>query len=213
MKRCRYEIIFYDFDMMIDMLECITNKANQFDWAKEFKYAYCKHDKDLNRYKEFKKLHYHCVLEFVKPIESERLFNVINEFLPNHKETDIEKAGVAVWSYLIHANTPEKHQYEFNDVISNLDEDVLWERIEKYRITKRQDLECQYIMWIAQIRHEIIERELCQVISDETLIKKYVIKISDLLNFIMKDDLNGGVQFEGLASFIIHHTYFVKELL
>ena len=82
-----------------------------------------------------------------------------------------------------------------------------------FNITKRQDLECQYIVWISQIRHKIIERELCQVISDEKVIKKYVIKISDLLNFIMNDELNDGCEFEGLTSFIIHNTYFVKELL
>lgn len=86
-------------------------------------YAYIKHDLDVTPEGELKKPHYHVYLEF----ENAKEFSVIGKEL-GCGENNVEKvkSTKGCVRYLIHADNPEKAQYDKQNIVSvNLD-------IEKY---------------------------------------------------------------------------------
>ena len=84
-------------------------------------YAYILHDADVDVNAELKKPHYHVYLEF----ENAREFSVLGSVL-GCGENNVEKVKSTRGSirYLVHADSPEKHQYNISDIcVCNLDID------------------------------------------------------------------------------------------
>lgn len=93
------------------------------------KYAYIIHDKDvytlddesknhLHKAGSLKAPHIHLLLKFRCP---QQIGNVAKWFDIKPNSVQKVKSEAAATAYLIHANAPEKHQYELNEVISNFD--------------------------------------------------------------------------------------------
>lgn len=82
------------------------------------KWAYIKHDKDLQDNGEFKKIHWHLLLSF----ETKKSLSLIAKVL-QVEENLIECVNnyKSVERYLIHLDNGEKYQYNVEDVISNYD--------------------------------------------------------------------------------------------
>lgn len=85
-------------------------------------YAFILHDRDFNEVGEIKKEHYHVIIKFPSP----RSISGLSKEL-NIKENYIEptkKSYVYGLRYLIHADDEEKFQYEINDVVGPLKEQL-----------------------------------------------------------------------------------------
>lgn len=130
--------------MSIRICEIVTNLKNDkgedlinLDNMKDFlvnrecimKYAYIVHDKDTYSLEDeakneqhkagtLKSPHIHLLLKFRCP---QQIGNVAKWF--NIKPNCVQKvkSEVAATAYLIHANAPQKYQYELSEVISNFD--------------------------------------------------------------------------------------------
>ena len=130
--------------MSIRICEIVTNLKNDkgedlinLDNMKELlvnrecimKYAYIIHDKDTYTLEDesknqqhkagtLKSPHIHLLLKFRCP---QQIGNVAKWFNSPPNNVQKVKSEAAATAYLIHANAPEKHQYELNEVISNFD--------------------------------------------------------------------------------------------
>ena len=130
--------------MSIRICEIVTNLKNDkgedlinLDNMKELlvnrecimKYAYIIHDKDTYTLEDesknqqhkagtLKSPHIHLLLKFRC---HQQIGNVAKWFNIPPNNVQKVKSEAAATAYLIHANAPEKHQYELNEVISNFD--------------------------------------------------------------------------------------------
>lgn len=94
------------------------NKINELVQNNTHKYAYITHDKDKNENNELIESHNHYYIEFTNPRE----LNSIAKFLdipPNLIQKVFSK--ISILNYLTHNNTPEKYQYDYNDIKTNFD--------------------------------------------------------------------------------------------
>lgn len=110
-------------------------------------YAYILHNLDVDANGELKKPHYHVYLEF----ENAREFSVLGEAL-GCGENNVErvKNTKGCIRYLVHADSPEKAQYNREDIVlCNLD-------IEKYF---RSDTESDKVYKVLSIISELREDE------------------------------------------------------
>lgn len=105
------EMIVYDENAKKDKL---IEKLNEYKSIKQ--YAGILHDKDN------KKAHYHVMLKFSSPFETDNLVTMFKEF--NVTKSNIAKIkgkyddGV---KYLIHQNAADKYQYDKAEIFSNYD--------------------------------------------------------------------------------------------
>lgn len=108
------EVLHYQKSDVLQTLE---------DWAmvKNFRYFMIEHNEDENN------IHYHIVLSFADPTA----FGTIKKKFPYG---DIQRCQYGVKScvqYLVHMNNPEKHQYSWDEVITNAPD-----KLELYKISK-----------------------------------------------------------------------------
>lgn len=181
MNRSMYMIVYYDFDMMQDLITLLDNRNKLKEYA-NYQWAFVKHDKDTTIGGKQKKEHYHLVLKFQQAIESIELFNVIKNYLPNHTHEDINKCDVKGWSYLAHWNTPKKVQYDFDDVITNRDRESLYEDMIKYKKSDNYQLQANYLKWILTFNKE----------NDISDFRSLIVKLveneeDDILGFVTKN--------------------------
>lgn len=105
------QVKLLDVDAMKSMLEQKTSQ-NQIS-----KYAYIKHDKDINEEKEPVEEHIHCILKFPYPT---RMSNIKSWFKCDINRLELIKGSwVTACRYLTHLNHPNKHQYSAEEVICN----------------------------------------------------------------------------------------------
>ena len=122
------DTITYNKDDILNTLETWTK-------TKYFHYFMIEHNDDPNN------IHYHIVLEFTK--NSVGSFDGIKKHFP-YGLIDSCKYGVkANVQYLVHANNPEKHQYSWDEVITNSSE-----KLTLYKVPGRSsmDMKCQIIL-------------------------------------------------------------------
>jgi hypothetical protein len=83
-------------------------------------YWFVKHDKDVDEFGSPKKPHWHLLFSFGSPRDLNTVMNYFKKYsflLPN----SFEKIGSLHWAkrYLVHADDPQKAQYNFADVETN----------------------------------------------------------------------------------------------
>lgn len=109
------------------------------------KYAYIKHDKDIDVDGCVKKLHYHVLLEFINGANKKQLCVDFN-LKPNMFQSVSNVIGYI--RYLVHKDDLEKYQYSVDDVISK-----------GYDIKKI--VESSYIMNNTDIINDLINYKNC----------------------------------------------------
>lgn len=109
------------------------------------KYAYIKHDKDVDVDGCVKKLHYHVLLEFINGANKKQLCVDFN-LKPNMFQSVSNVIGYI--RYLVHKDDLEKYQYSVDDVISK-----------GYDIKKI--VESSYIMNNTDIINDLINYKNC----------------------------------------------------
>lgn len=91
----------------LNNLEIFLNNCKPVD-----KFAYILHDKDL------KTPHYHCLIKFKTPVNTETILNFFNGSIKYENLQHVCKWSAAV-EYLTHKNDSSKHQYDVNEIVSN----------------------------------------------------------------------------------------------
>lgn len=115
-KSRTFSVLLYDETESYDCSEVIANAIEYFD-----EYAYIKHDKDTLDNGTPKKVHWH----FVGRFDNARTIVAVSEKLgiPANfiecKKGYTFKKGIR---YLAHADDSNKHQYDWHDIESNVDE-------------------------------------------------------------------------------------------
>lgn len=92
-----------------------------------YKYAYIVHDNDKDEIGNFKTIHSHIVLWKGGKTRKTTLINKLSEILNQNPNTISVDVCVSVKSsvrYLIHRDSPEKHQYLCGEIDSNAFEEV-----------------------------------------------------------------------------------------
>lgn len=112
MKYYNFELILYydsksyDFVSVLDTIKKTSN------------YAFILHDKDIDDSGKPIKAHYHVLIFFI----TQHTISAVSKALGvPQNDIKIIKNKVGAIQYLIHKNNPEKYQYDFNDISSNLD--------------------------------------------------------------------------------------------
>lgn len=84
-------------------------------------YAYCLHDKDLGDSGDLLKPHYHLVLKCKYPVKYSDVCTKLGlpESAINLPVSSHRQSFRSMVRYLIHADSPKKFQYAFEDIISN----------------------------------------------------------------------------------------------
>lgn len=106
-------LLYTDWEQLDILLKYITSISKN--------YAYIKHDKDLEEDNTPKKVHIHCVIEMSARRTINGLFQLLCNQCPGLKINLIEIAFNPNSSirYLTHIDYPEKHQYNYNEIITN----------------------------------------------------------------------------------------------
>ena len=122
------DVIAYNQDGLLNTLETWTK-------TKYFHYYMIEHNDDPNN------VHYHIVIEFTK--NSVGTFNGIKKHFPYGLIEPCKYGIKATVQYLVHANNPEKHQYSWDNVITNSPE-----KLSLYRVPGRttMNMKCQVIL-------------------------------------------------------------------
>ena len=104
-----FSIILYETEEDINILEIAKRSYN---------YAYILHDKDVDEFGEIKKAHYHLILRW----NDTKSINALSKELsiPVNRITKIKSFKSSI-RYLTHIDYKEKYQYEYNDIITNMD--------------------------------------------------------------------------------------------
>lgn len=120
-------------------------------------YAYILHDQDTDASGQLKKPHYHVILDF----ENERQSNVIAEAFST-AENNVErcKSLSGAVKYLVHAENPEKYQYDKAFIVSN---NI---NISKYLQFATESLQVAEILRIIEFHSAFPGRHFSDVISD-----------------------------------------------
>lgn len=125
------EIILYtDNELHLSLMNELTQKYN---------YAYILHDKDKNDDGTFKKEHYHLLLFFRNARWGSSILKEINIDNPNLIEFRENKAEAV--QYLIHSNNLDKYQYNIEDIISDIDISIYFN---KYKDNETKDVSILY---------------------------------------------------------------------
>lgn len=82
------------------------------------RWAYIKHDRDLDNDGNVKKAHYHILIEFGNPRTISSVAKML-DVASNMVEVCYSVEGTRM--YLTHANAPDKVQYDVSEVIANYD--------------------------------------------------------------------------------------------
>ena len=90
--------------------EDIIKKIEDWYKTKHFSYYMIEHNADLNN------VHFHIVFEFFK--NSQAKFSQLKKMFPYGNIETCKRVRACV-QYLIHLNHPEKHQYSWDDVVTN----------------------------------------------------------------------------------------------
>ena len=114
-KSRTFSVLLYEETESYDCSEVLANALEYFD-----EYAYIKHDKDALENGAPKKTHWHIVGRFENarsiPAVADKL-GIPSNFVECKKGYTFKK-GVR---YLAHADSPEKHQYDWHDIESNVE--------------------------------------------------------------------------------------------
>lgn len=98
----------------------ICNYVNELMAKYGGKYYYICHDKDIDDNGMIKHKHYHLVFKFLTKVRKSTLINFTQEYCKlNNEKISVVKCLDAVVKYLIHYRDLDKHQYNFDDVLSN----------------------------------------------------------------------------------------------
>lgn len=193
MKRQMYQFILYDLEQVQNIVECLQEKAsNDYLQYADFKYAFCLHNKDLDSNGNIKKAHYHLVVKFNKQIPCEDLFSAVCDYLPNKIMEDINKANGGAWAYLIHANDLKKFPYNFDDIVSNVDREILFDWVESHR-------KCPSEQVMSSKAKELV------VLLDN---HKDIDTFRKLVNYLVYEESN-----DMLLGWCAKNTYFVNTML
>ena len=163
------DTITYNKEDLINILETWTK-------TKFFHYFMIEHNDDPNN------VHYHIVLEFTK--NSVGSFDGIKKHFP-YGLIDSCKYGVkANVQYLVHANNPEKHQYSWDEVITNSPD-----KLTIYKVPGKttMDMKCQVIL-DKIINGKIKEYQINEIPPDIYL--RYGSKIKSAFEYRQQQILN-----------------------
>lgn len=152
-----------------------------------FRYAYIVHNKDTTEDGERKKEHIHIIFEF----ENERSITSVAKEL-NVEEYDIEKirSKKGAIRYLIHKDTPEKFQYEIDQIQTNMT------NIESYfkdRNTENEDM-IKIITFLYGEKRKVMIFEVLSYALDNNLYSTFrragnqIIKIIEEHNDLYKEN-------------------------
>lgn len=120
-----------------------------------YKYAGILHDKDVDETGEIKKEHYHFVVLFNNAKDSKTLANEIG--VEEHRIQFINSKKYSI-RYLIHFDQPEKYQYKFEDIETNIEDLKRYFNNEKSESQEmRQILEYIYSIDRFLYYHEVLE--------------------------------------------------------
>lgn len=114
--------------------EDILNILEEWQKEKEFEYFFIEHNEDIEN------IHYHLVLRFKSVTRFETIKNKFQ--YGNIENSKSVKNSV---QYLVHLNSPEKHQYEFKDIITNSTE------LNKYMLKSKVSEELDINYYIDEI--------------------------------------------------------------
>ena len=105
------------------------------DWPSVKDYAYIMHDKD-----DEENIHCHCMLRFRDSVPTSAVLAKLKKHGVEASAQQLEKCKKweSAIAYLTHRNRPEKHQYEYSEVVSNFDFVTMTEK-EVERINTRWD--------------------------------------------------------------------------
>lgn len=104
------------------------------DWSSVKDYAYILHDKDNDE-----NLHCHLALRFNGAVPTTAIINKLRKAGVELDETRLEKVKgkwASIVSYLTHRNAPEKHQYDYSEVVANFDVESMTEQYMEQKRTK-----------------------------------------------------------------------------
>lgn len=123
-KHCELEI--YEDSWAVPENETLPEWLTRLSVKRVFQFATIRHDKDG------KKVHWHVMLRFTTPWRTE---DIKAKFKVNDNQIGKMKTGRFgdALSYLTHANTPEKYQYDPSEVYANFD----WESERRIGIMER----------------------------------------------------------------------------
>ena len=123
-KHC--ELVLYEDSWAAPDGQTLPEWLTALTKTRAFEYATARHDKDD------KKVHWHVMLRFPKPW---RTADIKAKFKVQDNQIGKMRTGRFgdALSYLTHANTPEKHQYEPTEVYANFD----WESERRIGIAER----------------------------------------------------------------------------
>lgn len=125
------EIILYTDNLdHIELLKQLTNKYN---------YAYILHDKDTNDDGTLKKEHIHLLIFFKNARWGSSILKEINIDNTNLIEFRENKANAI--QYLIHSNNLNKYQYNIEDIVSDIDISIYFN---KYKDDETKDVSILY---------------------------------------------------------------------
>lgn len=126
-------INIFEFDLYDD-LESLINVNYIFDIVKSTSFYNCKyylikHDKDIEKNGELKKVHYHLLVKLENAISIEKIlkcfYNENEKINSIVKYLNIIKSFKGYVRYLIHYDDKDKYQYNVNDIITN-DKNLLY---------------------------------------------------------------------------------------
>ena len=115
---CVELILYFDNESHMLLLKDLTEK---------YHYAYILHDKDKNEDGSLKKLHYHLLIFFNNARWGSAILKDINIDNPNLIEFRDNKTEAI--QYLTHSNNLDKFQYDFNDIITDIDISIYFNKI------------------------------------------------------------------------------------
>lgn len=115
---CIELILYTDNSDHIKLLHELTLKYN---------YAYILHDKDTYDDGSLKKEHFHLLIFFKNARWGNAILKEINIDNPNLIEFKENKAEAI--TYLIHSNNSNKYQYDYSNIITNIDIDVYFNKL------------------------------------------------------------------------------------
>lgn len=97
------------------------------DLIEKYHYAYILHDKDKNDDGTLKKPHYHLLLFFKNARWGSSILNDIDIDNPNLIEFRENKASAI--QYLVHSNNLDKFQYDYTDIITDINIDLYFNKL------------------------------------------------------------------------------------
>lgn len=115
---CVEIILYLDNQLHLLLLKRLTS---------QYHYAYILHDKDKNEDGELKKEHYHLLLFFDNARWGSSILKEIEIDNPNLIEFRDNKTSAI--QYLIHSNNLDKFQYNYEDIISDIDISIYFSKI------------------------------------------------------------------------------------